>query len=414
MRPAPGDGGPFAAQLAQLDRLHQRRRRRVVDPLDKPGPGTHVRVEGRLLCNFCSNDYLGLSHHPEVIRAAALAMQRYGVGAGAAHLVSGHTREHHALEEELAAFTGREKALLFSTGYAANLGVISALADQRDTLVADKLNHASLVDGARLSGAKLRRYAHRDTTAAEHILQSLHTPSLSAAATAGQAAMASKNSMLVSDGVFSMDGDVAPVRLLAGLASRHDVMLMIDDAHGFGVLGANGGGTLEEAGLSAAEVPILMGTLGKALGTAGAFVAGDAALIDLLVQRARTYIYSTAPPPAIAAATRAALRLVGEEGWRRDHLRERVNRFRAGARELNLPLLESNTAIQPLIIGDAQRTLAWSDALMRAGFWVVAIRPPTVPAGSARLRITLSAAHTESEIDGLLAALAKLQSLQPQ
>jgi 8-amino-7-oxononanoate synthase len=392
------DSALLARELAALETQHARRRRRLVETFPEPGDPTAVRVGGRLLRNFCSNDYLGLSHHPALIRAAGDCMSRFGFGAGAAHLVSGHSHEHHALEEELAAFTGRQRALLFSTGYMANLGVISALTDRHDLVLADRSDHASLLDGARLSGARLRRYAHGDAAHAAQMLLAQRAANEPASATA----------LIVTDGVFSMDGDLAPLPELAALALRHDCALMVDDAHGLGVIGSHGGGTLEHTGVAGAAVPILVGTLGKAFGTFGAFVAGDAALIDYLIQRARTYLYTTALPPAVAAASRAALRLAREETWRRERLRQLTQRFRSAAAALGLPLAASMTPIQPLIIGDSAHALALSEQLMNAGFWVAAIRPPTVPAGSARLRITLSAAHREPDVDGLAETLGRL------
>ncbi len=383
------DSQSLVRELEALESRHLRRRRRIVEAtpdLDQPA---RVRVDGRELLNFCSNDYLGLRTHPELIRAAGECLRRHGFGAGASHLVTGHSLEHHALETELAAFTGRERALLFSSGYMANLGVVSALSARHDLIVADRLNHASLLDAARLAGARLRRYPHLQSAAAARAL-------------AGHAGVA----MIVTDGVFSMDGDIAPVSELAALAMQHGAWLMVDDAHGFGVLGAGGGGTLEQAGLDARSVPILMGTLGKALGSFGAFVAGDAALIEFLIQRARTYVYTTALPPAVAAATRAALKLLQTEPWRRVRLQGLVKRFRAGAAALGLPVLPSSTPIQPLLVASPAQALAFSEALSERGFWVAAIRPPTVPAGTARLRVTLSAAHQEAQVDALLEALA--------
>jgi len=377
--------------LTALDARHLRRRRRVVEATPDLEQPMRVRVDGRELLNFCSNDYLGLRSHPELIRAAGECMRQHGFGAGASHLVTGHSFEHQALEQELAAFTGRERALLFSSGYMANLGVVSALSTRHDLIVADRLNHASLLDAARLAGARLRRYPH-----------------LQAAGAAQALALASDRdaAMLVTDGVFSMDGDIAPVSDLAALAAQYDATFMVDDAHGLGVLGASGGGTLEQAGLDARAVPVLVGTLGKALGSFGAFVAGDEALIEWLIQRARTYVYTTALPPAIAAATRAALKLVKDEPWRRERLQALVTRFRAGAAAHGLPLSASLTPIQPVIVGDPGRALALSESLNAQGFWVSAIRPPTVPQGSARLRVTLSAAHEEAQVDALIAALA--------
>jgi 8-amino-7-oxononanoate synthase len=401
------DSALLARELAALEAQHTRRRRRLVEAFPEPGDPTAVRVGGRLLRNFCSNDYLGLSHHPALIRAASDCMSRYGFGAGAAHLVSGHSLEHHALEQELAAFVGRERALLFSSGYMANLGVISALTDRHDLVLADRLNHASLLDAARLSGARLRRYAHSDMARAEQMLLAQQV--------AGDTSEPHKSNgagnamtLIVTDGVFSMDGDLAPLPELAALAKRHDCALMVDDAHGLGVIGSNGGGTLEHTGVAASAVPILVGTLGKAFGTFGAFVAGDANLIDYLIQRARTYIYTTALPPVVAAASRAALRLAREENWRRERLHSLTLRFRAAAAALGVPLTASTTPIQPLIVGEAAWALALSEALMNAGFWVAAIRPPTVPAGSARLRVTLSAAHREQDVDALAETLGRL------
>jgi 8-amino-7-oxononanoate synthase len=383
------DSARLRSELEALETRHERRRRRLVEAVPDPARPTHVRVGGRELLNFCSNDYLGLRTHPALIEAACECMRRDGFGAGAAHLLSGHCLEHQALEAELAAFTGRERALLFSSGYMANLGVISALTARHDGVLADRLNHASLLDGARLAGARLRRYAHLDALSARGILERHPDAAL-----------------IVTDGVFSMDGDVAPLRELAALARQYGAWLMVDDAHGLGVLGALGRGTLELCAMDANAVPILVGTLGKALGSFGAFVAGDAALIDTLIQRARSYVYTTALPPAIAAATRVALRLVQREPWRRERLRSLVQRFRAGAASHGLPLMASSTPIQPLLIGESARALMLSEALEKCGFWVGAIRPPTVPRGSARLRVTLSAAHSEAEVDALLQALA--------
>jgi 8-amino-7-oxononanoate synthase len=383
------DRARLSSELEALDTRHERRRRRLVEVIPDPARPACVRVDGRELLNFCSNDYLGLRTHPSLIEAAAACMRRDGFGAGAAHLLSGHSREHHELEAELAAFTGRERALLFSSGYMANLGVISALTARHDGVLADRLNHASLLDGARLSGARLRRYAHLDALSAHGILERHPDTAL-----------------IVTDGVFSMDGDIAPLPELAALAQQYGAWLMVDDAHGLGVLGALGRGTLEHRALDASAVPILVGTLGKALGSFGAFVAGDAVLIDTLIQRARSYVYTTALPPAVAAATRAALRLVQLEPWRRERLRSLVQRFRAGAASHGLPLMASSTPIQPLLIGESARALMLSEALEKCGFWVGAIRPPTVPRGSARLRVTLSAAHSEADVDALLQALA--------
>ncbi len=387
----------LAANLArQLDRqkaLNLYRTRRV---LESPAGVTAV-IDGQRYLSFCSNDYLGLANHPEVIQAMQQGAADYGVGSGGAHLVSGHSRPHHALEEELAAFTQRPRALLFSTGYMANLGVMSALAQRSDTLYADRLNHASLVDAALLSQARLRRYPHADLAILEKWL--------------GEASGdTTEHKWIISDGVFSMDGDLAPLPQLAALARQHNAGLIIDDAHGFGVLGQHGAGIAEHFALNAAQVPVLIGTLGKAFGTFGAFVAGSEDLIETLIQHARSYIYTTALPPAIAQATRVSLRLVQTESWRRAHLLQLVARFRAGMEQRGLLslLMPSPTPIQPLRVGDAARALALSQALLAHGIMISAIRPPTVPQGSARLRITFSANHSDAHIDTLLDALSEV------
>jgi 8-amino-7-oxononanoate synthase len=397
----------LARELAVFEAQNTGRRRRLAEAFPEPGDPTAVRVGGRVLRNFCSNDYLGLSHHPELIRAATDCMSRFGFGAGAAHLVSGHSLEHHALEQELAAFVGRERALLFSSGYMANLGVIGALTDRHDTVLADRLNHASLLDAARLSGARLRRFAHGDMA---HAGQMLAAPRAAPDSSGPHKSNGDSgaSTLIVTDGVFSMDGDLARLPELAALAEQHDCALMVDDAHGLGVLGETGRGTLEYTGVAASSVSILVGTLGKAFGTFGAFVAADASLIDYLIQRARTYIYTTALPPVVAAASRAGLRLAQEEGWRRERLLALTLRFRAAASAAGVPLTTSTTPIQPVIVGAAAWALALSEALMNAGFWVAAIRPPTVPAGTARLRITLSAMHREQDVDALAATLGEL------
>jgi 8-amino-7-oxononanoate synthase len=378
------------AELAAQAQRAQRRARRNVEAQALQGSILAPVVEGRRVANFCSNDYLGLAGDARIVEALRVAAGRWGVGSGAAHLVTGHTAEHHALEEELAAFTGREAALLFSTGYMANVGVVTALTGRGEVLLQDRLNHASLIDGARQSDARLLRYPHADGGEAAR-LASEH---------AGQF------TLLATDGVFSMDGDIAPLRELAATARRHDAWLLVDDAHAFGVLGASGTGSLEAAGLSADDVPLLVGTLGKACGTFGAFVAGDRVVIDLILQRARSYIYTTAMPPAVAAATRTGLAILREERWRRDRLGQLIARFRAGAGERKLPLAASSTPIQPVLVPGAAQCLEASARLMERGFWVSAIRHPTVPAGTERLRVTLSAGHREQDVDALLDALA--------
>jgi|TARA_B110000902_G_scaffold206443_1_gene235224 8-amino-7-oxononanoate synthase len=375
-------------------RLNERQRQSLyrVRKTIASAQGASVVVDGKQLLGFCSNDYLGLANHPEINQAAKQAIDKYGIGSGASHLVCGHSSEHHALEQELAEFTGRDRALLFSTGYMANLGVITALLNKSDYLFEDKLNHASLLDGGLLSGARMQRYLHNDITSLELKL----------------AKTKSGNKLIAVDGVFSMDGDIAPLPELVASARRNEAWLMVDDAHGFGVLGKNGGGCSEHFGLDQQQLPILMATLGKGLGTFGAFVAGSNALIETLIQFSKSYIYTTAMPPSIAASTRAGLRLLQTESWRREHLVELINYFKHGAALLELPLMESNTAIQPLLIGDANAALALSAGLEAKGIWVSAIRPPTVPAGSARLRITLSAVHSKQQVEQLLQALAEL------
>ncbi len=357
------------------------RSRRVID---RP-QGVMVHCDGRDVLSFCSNDYLGLAGDPRLAEAMRAGTRRYGVGSGAAHLISGHSAAHHALEEELAALLGARRALLFSSGYMANVGVLSALLSRGDTLLQDKLNHASLLDGAAQCGAKLRRYRHGDMQGLQRMLDG-----------------AEGGCLVASDGVFSMDGDVAPLTEIANLASQYDSALMIDDAHGFGVLGEWGRGSVAAAGLGFAEVPVYMATLGKALGTAGAFVAGSEDLIETLIQRARSYVYTTAMPAALAEATRTSLRIMAEEQWRRDHLQSLVKRFREGALSLGLQLMDSATPIQPVLLGDAETALRWSERLLEQGILVTAIRPPTVPQGSARLRVTFSAAHQPEQVDRLL------------
>jgi 8-amino-7-oxononanoate synthase len=379
-----------SAERAQAGLL---RRLRTIEHAD----GAWVQRDGHRLLSFCSNDYLGLAQHPQLIAALKRAADDEGVGSGSAHLICGHRTAHAALEEALAEWTGRERALLFSTGYMANLGVMQALLQRDELCVQDKLNHACLLDGAQLAGAELKRYPHADVEAAARQL----------------ASRTDTAALLATDGVFSMDGDIAPLPELAALCRREHATFMVDDAHGLGVLGARGEGSVTAAGLGQDDVPVLMATLGKALGCSGAFVAGSAALIDGLVQSARTYIYTTAMPPALAAATLAAVQLAQAESWRRDKLHALIDRFRHGAAQLGLPLMSSPTAIQPLLLGDAQAALDASEALEHQGLLVTAIRPPTVPQGKARLRITLSAAHEEGNVDRLLEALSRAIPSRP-
>lgn len=372
----------------ELERLRGEDLYRTRRPVDG-AHGVAITVEGRACVNFCSNDYLGLAADPRLAEAAARALDATGTGSGAAALVSGYNREHAALEEELADFLGQPRVLLFSSGWAANLGLLRALFRRQDRLICDELNHASLIDGARLSGAEYCRVPHADLEAYSRAL-----------AETGEG----REQGVVTDSVFSMDGDIADLPALAALAHRHAATLVVDDAHGFGVLGARGRGALEHFGMAGTDVYVA--TLGKSLGAAGAFVAGSEALIEFLIQRARTWVFSTAPPPAIAAAARRALRILREEPEHRQRLTANIARLRTGAAQLGIPLSPSLTAIQPLVIGEAAQAMALSRRLYERGYWVAAIRPPTVPAGTSRLRITLSAAHTEAQIDGLLEAVA--------
>jgi len=379
------------AALAQLEAA-QLRRVRVTVEQRAPGGRTLTLESGRELVDFSSNDYLGLAQHPALVRAMQESAAHAGTGSGASHLITGHGPEHARLEEELAAFTRRERALLFSTGYMANLAVMTALAGRGERVLLDRLCHASLIDGARLSGAQLARYPHADAEAAARLL----------------AADPARTALVATDGVFSMDGDLAPLPELARCARAHDAWLIVDDAHGLGVIGAEGGGVLEHFRLGGDAVPVLVGTLGKAFGSFGAFIAGSAALIEFLIQKARTYVYTTALPQPVAAATRAALALARTESWRRERLVALVTRFRRAARASGVPLAPSATPIQPVLLGSSAAALAAQRELAAAGSWVVAIRPPTVPAGSARLRVSLSAAHTEAEVDALAEQLGEV------
>lgn len=380
-------------QLAQRKAEHLYRSRKVLESPQSVEP----TVDGKKVLSFCSNDYLGLANHPDVIQRFKKAADQYGVGSGSAHLVSGHSVEHHLLEEELAAFIGTERTLLFSTGYMANLGVVSALCDRHSEIYEDKLNHASLLDAALLSRAKRFRYPHDLHGDMEKLESRL-------------ASSEANNKFIMSDGVFSMDGDLAPLDALAQLAKEHDATLMIDDAHGIGVLGEKGRGVIEHFNLDTKQVPVLVGTLGKAFGTAGAFVAGSEALIETLIQKSRSYIFTTAMPAAVAAATRKSLQLLEQEGWRREKLQNLIIQFRKGATELGLNLVDSKTAIQPVIIGSSKQALTLSEKLFEKNILITAIRPPTVPEGSARLRITFSATHTEEQVDKLLQTLSDLKA----
>lgn len=395
--------------LAERQAQSLYRRRRIVNgpqgsclTLDSNG-GSNGNGEHSSVLNFCSNDYLGLANHPGVVSALKRGADEYGAGSGASHLINGHSRAHHALEEELADFVDRPRALLFSTGYMANLGVITSLVGKGDAIMEDRINHASLIDAGLLSGARLQRYLHTDAESLNSHLQNYTIKN-----TDGRR-------LIATDGVFSMDGDLAPLPALASVANQHNAWLMVDDAHGLGVIGKQGRGTVDHFGLDDKHVPILMGTLGKAFGTFGAFVAGSDALIETLIQQARSYIYTTALPPAVAEATRASLSLLRAGDDRRENLAALIAQFRLGAKQLGLSLMDSTTPIQPLMIGDSKQAMKVSEALLKEHqILVSAIRPPTVPEGSARLRVTLCANHTASQVDQLLSALSMaMRGIEP-
>jgi 8-amino-7-oxononanoate synthase len=389
MTPAPV---AFESALADLDERGLRRRRRSVRRLSHDT--ADIELDGRRCVDFCSNDYLGIAAHPRVIAAFIEAAREHGVGARASHLITGHQGEHEALEEELAAFTHRERALLFSTGYMANLGLATALVRKGGTVLGDALNHASLIDAGRIARASIGYYAHGDSAALEAKL----------------AAGGANPALVLTDGVFSMDGDVAPLPAIAAVCRGYGAFLAVDDAHGLGVLGASGAGSLEHFRLNVHDVPALVGTLGKALGSFGAFVAGDAGLIETLIQRARTYIYTTALPVAVAAATRAALAVSISESWRRARVLALTRRFRVLAAEAGISLAVSETPIQPILVGGADDAVEASQRLLERGYFVAAIRPPTVPVGSSRLRVALSAAHRDADVEALVASLAEVVS----
>jgi 8-amino-7-oxononanoate synthase len=363
------------------------RARRTLSTSQSP----HIIVEGKAYLAFCSNDYLGFANHPQLISALQHGAQQWGVGAGAAHLVSGHFEPHHLLEQKLAAFVGKPAALLFSTGYMANLGVVQALAGKGDTVFADKLNHASLNDAMLLSRAGVKRYRHGDMAQLATLL--------------GQTNKGGK--LVITDAVFSMDGDIAPLREMLALCEKFDAWLYVDDAHGFGVLGEQGRGSLSHYGIASERV-IYMATLGKAAGVSGAFVAAEQVVVDSLINHANSYVYTTATPPALSSALLQSLQLIEQGDAARAHLNRLIATLRSGLAGLPWSLMESATAIQPLLIGENQRTLELSSALRERGIWVAAIRPPTVPQGTARLRITLSAAHSAADVERLIGALHEL------
>lgn len=380
-------------------RLNERRAAHLYRqrPLLESPQGVRVVVDGKPLLAFCNNDYLGLANHPAVIEAFNEGARRWGVGGGASHLVVGHSQPHHELEEALAAFTGRPRALLMSSGYMANLGAVTALAGQGDTVLEDRLNHASLLDAGLLSGARFSRYLHNDVSSLK-----------------GRLDKAQGNTLIVTDGVFSMDGDLADLRGVCAAAAEKGAWVMVDDAHGFGCLGRNGGGIVEQFGLSLDQVPVLIGTLGKAFGTSGAFIAGSEELIETLIQFARPYIYTTSQPPAVACATLRSLQLLQGEHWRRERLAQLIAQFRKGVTDIGLELMNSPTPIQPILVGSSERALMLSAALREQGILVTAIRPPTVPRGTARLRVTLCATHSEDDVNQLLDALKSAVAQLPE
>lgn len=381
-------------ELQQIDKQHLRRKRRITSSPCAP----YVNVDGRMMLSFCSNDYLGLASHPQVIEAMHEGVSRYGAGSGASHMISGHSSAHATLEERLAAFMAPHldsaRALYFSTGYMANMGVLSALAGRDVDLFSESLNHASLIDGARLSRARLEIYPHRDTEALARML--------------GKSIASIK--VVVTDSVFSMDGDIAPLPELLALCERHDAWLVVDDAHGFGVLGKHGRGALEHFGLNSAHL-VYIGTLGKAAGVSGAFVAAHSAVIEWLVQRSRPYIYTTASAPALAHALLTSLDIIegAEGGQRRTHLQHLIAQLRSRLTLKRWHLTDSQTPIQPLIIGANEDAMQASTRLYEEGIWIPAIRPPTVPSNTARLRLTLSAAHAADDLEKLARALNRLE-----
>lgn len=382
----------LASELEVAESHHLRRARNLVSSPQGPQIFVDGSADGMLI-NFCSNDYLGFANHPKLIEASVTAAKNWGVGSGASHLVCGHQDVAERFETDFAEFVGAEAALLFSTGYMANFAVLNAFFDRDGLILQDKLNHASLIDAGRLSRATLQRYSHSDMGALESRLGD----------------SAGKPSLIATDAVFSMDGDLAHLSAISELATSYGALAYFDDAHGFGVLGEQGRGSLNSLGLSPGGNSLMLATLGKALGSFGAVVAGDRVFIDTLIQKARPYIYTTALPPTVIATSTAALSLLAEEDWRRVYLTQLIRDFREQAESLGLNLMESNTPIQPLIVGDNQNALECSEKLRQCGILVTAIRPPTVPDGSARLRITLSAAHSEEHLAKLLDALSELK-----
>ena len=407
---------PFTKLQAEMDdRAAQGllRRRRILESAQ----GVRISVDGKSYLSFCSNDYLGLANHPQLIAALQQGAQQFGVGSGASHLVSGHFSSHQALEQALADFVGKPAALSFSTGYMANLGAVQALVGRGDTVFADKLNHASLNDAMLLSRADIKRYRHSDMAQLAQLLAEANgkdtalphpnPPPMGEGTNEKKRESIPGRKLIVTDAVFSMDGDIAPLPELLALCEQHDAWLLLDDAHGFGVLGERGRGVMSHFRLASPRI-IYMATLGKAAGVAGAFVAAEAVVIDTLLQNARSYIYTTASPPALSVVLLEALNILREEDWRRERLQQLIAQLREGLRGLPWTLMQSDTPIQPLLVGSNEAVLALSEGLRACGIWVPAIRPPTVPPGTARLRISLSAAHDEADVVQLIEALHEL------
>ncbi len=382
----------FDFRLEKLDQDGLTRRRRVVESPQT----TSLVVNGKPYLAFCSNDYLGLANHPSLVAAAQRGAATYGVGGASSHLICGHSTPHQILEEALAAFVHLPRALYFSTGYMAALGSIPALVNRGDTIFSDALNHACLIDGIRLSRAEVQTYPHLDMAALEQAL----------------AQCQSKNKMVISDAVFSMDGELAPINDLLALCERYDAWLFLDDAHGFGVLGEDGRGSLSHFGVQSPRI-IYMATLGKAAGVFGAFIAGEGKMIEWLLQRARSYVFTTAAPPMLATALTESLQLIEKESWRRTRLQELISQLRHGLSDLPWQLAPSALPIQPLMVGDNHTVMRLAEGLLGRGIWVPAIRPPTVPRNTARLRISLSAEHTDKDVSFLITSLRELATQAP-
>ena len=385
-------------ELEKRKRQHRFRSRRII----KSPQQAEILIDDKNVISFCSNNYLGLANHPQIKQATIDAIKKFGVGSGSAHLINGHSIAHHQLEEELAEFTGYPRTILFSTGYMANLGICQALIGNNDYVFEDRLNHASLIDGGLISGARFQRYLHNDVSSLQKKISKIDKTA------SEKPAKKQAEKLVLSDGVFSMDGDIANIPALAALCKTSNSWLMVDDAHGFGTLGQTGKGCLQHFSLTHTDVPIYMATLGKAMGTAGAFIAGSDELIETIIQKARTYIYTTAMPAAIAEATRCSLNIIQNEPEHLQNLTSNISYFRNCCSQADLAIENSQTAIQPLLIGDEKKAVLISQQLFELGFLVTAIRPPTVPEGTSRLRITLSAKHNNEHINQLIETLLPL------